>query len=266
MSSWGLARASVYSVVKIVTLLLISLRSLHDQKLVQRRCTKTIEVETAGRMGDNPNDRRHARSGISDADFRAEAQLFLQRTSEWMNSLTDEQLANFTIRLYIQQHPVQFGPQALTQPPAQGNQVLTGEILVDRAREWMVNLPPDQFLRHSIKGYLDQYFDRMCDLLLSQGLSARRFQARSQTLSQAPLRQAPSEAPRPARVQALRQAAHRAPPQVPSQAPLQSLSRTLSRAFSRAPRPAPSQARIQAAPQVNNMALCIPEHQTGYAR
>lgn len=108
------------------------------------------------------------------------------------NRLTNEQLANFTIRLYIQQHADQFRPQAIMQAPAQGSQALTGEILVDRVREWMVNLPPNQFLRHSIKGYLDQYFERAGGLLHSQALARRHFEARSQTLSITPLRQAPA--------------------------------------------------------------------------
>jgi hypothetical protein len=78
---------------------------------------------------------------------------------------------------YTQQHPEQFRPQAPTQAAAQGNEVLTGKILVDRARQWMVNLPRYQFLRHSIKGYLDQHFERVREQIQSQALAQARFQA-----------------------------------------------------------------------------------------
>lgn len=107
-------------------------------------------------MDEGPNRHRHTRSEVSDAVFRAWGEVIRRRTAEWLNSLTHEQLANFAMRVYIQEYLDQSGPRALTQAPTQGNQGLTGEVLVVRANQWMTNLPADQLLRHFVKGFLDQ--------------------------------------------------------------------------------------------------------------
>jgi len=122
-------------------------------------------------MDEGPNRHRHTRSEISDAVLRAWAEVIRRRAAEWLNILTREQLANFAMRVYIQEHL------------DQGNQGLTGEVLVVRANQWMTNLPADQILRHFVKGFLDQNFNRLSELLHSQTLARARFQASYPVLS-----------------------------------------------------------------------------------
>lgn len=170
-------------------------------------------------MDANPNNRPHPGPEPSDADVRAVASVLVRSVYQFLRRLPIEASLNFKIHLYKEHHPNQFGPLASSQTPNHGIEVVTRGILIVRAQRWLRDLPPDQLLRCTLKGYLDLFSER-----------DQHFQAQIQALPQTSrqfLFPVHTQAPLPARVEALCQAL--ATHQARIRAPLRGIFRTLSR-------------------------------------